>query len=133
MIAAILTLIARNWKIVALAGVIGFAGVQTWRIGNLKDDLAEGRRTIAALKDDRDGWKAAYEGSEAQRLADSKSAIKAATEASGVCDARVAEARRSARVIEKIVTKEPTYDASRCPVRERVDSRLLSDALQAPR
>lgn len=78
------------------------------------------------------GWAASFRGSETLRAGEVATARAATASLAQQCDARVAEARRSARVIERIVTKEPTYDENRCPARELVDPRLVRDALSAP-
>jgi hypothetical protein len=75
------------------------------------------------------GWEASYRLSETRRGNETATAQAAANSLIQQCSARVAEARASARVIERIVTKEPTYDANRCPVRELVDPDSLREAL----
>lgn len=77
------------------------------------------------------GWAASFRSAETLRAGETASARAAAASMLQQCDARIAEARRSARVIERIVTKEPTYDENRCPVRELVDPGLVRDALSA--
>lgn len=78
-------------------------------------------------------WKASFDASETLRKQETADAIEAVTSEIDRCTARVAEARQSARVIERIVTKEPTYDQNRCPVRELVDPDQLRQALQPGR
>lgn len=78
-------------------------------------------------------WKASFTGSETLRKQETTDAIEAVASEIERCAARVTEARQSARVIERIVTKEPTYDANRCPVRELVDPDQLRQALQPGR
>ncbi|RZJ42341.1 MAG: hypothetical protein EON87_14830 [Brevundimonas sp.] len=68
--------------------------------------------------------------SESRRGEERQTSQAAATSLIEQCAARVFEARQSARVIERIVTKEPTYDTTRCPVRELVDPRSVREALQ---
>lgn len=75
-------------------------------------------------------WKASFDASETLRKHETADAIEAVTSEIDRCTARVAEARQSARVIERIVTKEPTYDENRCPVRSLVDPDELRRALQ---
>lgn len=50
----------KNWKVIGLAAVVAFAGVQSWRVGNLKADLSGAR---AALVNPATGkkWKAEAE------------------------------------------------------------------------
>lgn len=96
--------------------------------------LEERRATLETERDDwrraAQGWEASYRSSEALRGRERTTAQAAAASLIEQCSARVAEARASARVVERIVTREPTYDESRCPVRERVDPGLLRDALR---
>ena len=76
------------------------------------------------------GWMASFHGAEGLRRDERADSRMATDQLVAQCDARVAEARRSARVIERIVTKEPTYDENRCPVRSLVDPGELRRALQ---
>lgn len=78
-------------------------------------------------------WKASFTASETLRKQETSDAIVSVASEIERCAARVTEARQSARVIERIVTKEPTYDANRCPVRELVDPDQLRQALQPGR
>lgn len=78
-------------------------------------------------------WKASFNASETLRKQETTDAIEAVASEIERCAARVTEARQSARVIERIVTKEPTYDQNRCPVRELVDAGQLRQALQPGR
>lgn len=77
-----------------------------------------------------EGWQRSYRASEDIRAAEKAEGRAAATEASSACDARVAEARRSARAIETIVTKEVPRDPQGCPVRELVPAGELRNALR---
>jgi hypothetical protein len=81
------------------------------------------------------GWMAAYGLSENARLAETKDARAAVQTLAARCDVRVAEARRSARAIETLIHKEPSYEtvpdvAGRCPVRSLADPDELRRALQ---
>lgn len=78
------------------------------------------------------GWESSFRSSEANRKKEQDRAVDAVDLERIACSALVNEARRSAVVIEKIVTKEPTYDANRCPVRELVDPDRLREALTDP-
>lgn len=78
------------------------------------------------------GWESSFRSSEAVRKREQDRAVDAVDLERTTCAALVNEARRSAVVIEKIVTKEPTYDQDRCPVRELVDPDRLREALTAP-
>ena len=75
------------------------------------------------------GWEASFRASEGQRVDDQENAAQAASNAAASCLNQIERARASARVIERIVTQEPTYDASRCPVRSLVDPDQLRDAI----
>lgn len=75
-------------------------------------------------------WKAQFDASETLRKQETADAIEAVASEIDRCAARVAEARQSARVIERIVTKEPIYDENRCPARSLVDPDELRRALQ---
>ena len=75
------------------------------------------------------GWESSFRSAEAMRVAEQDRAVEAVDMERTACAALVAEARRSSRVIETIVTKEPTYDQDRCPVRELVDADRLREAL----
>lgn len=78
------------------------------------------------------GWESSFRSSEAVRKREQDRAVDAVDLERTACTALVNEARRSAVVIEKIVTKEPTYDANRCPMRELVDPDSLREALTGP-
>lgn len=75
------------------------------------------------------GWMTSFHAAEAIRQHERADARQAVDQLSAQCDARVETARRSAVRIEHIVTKEPTYDPNRCPVRSLVDPGQLRDAL----
>lgn len=78
------------------------------------------------------GWMASFHAAEGIRRDERADARMAVDQLEGQCAARVDQARRSARIIETIVTKEPTYDEARCPVRSLVDPGQLRDALRPP-
>lgn len=47
----------RQWKLVAIGGLAIFAGVQTWRVGNLKDDVEScEQRNLVQVSN----WRAKY-------------------------------------------------------------------------
>lgn len=70
--------------------------------------------------------------SESLRVKEGREAVAAVNATAAACDGRVARARAAASAIRSIVTQEPRYDASHCPVRQLVDPGQLRDAL-APR
>ena len=94
------------------------AGISSWKLAS--DDWERSARN----------WKASFTASETLRQHETTDAIEAVTSEIERCAVRVTEARQSARVIERIVTKEPTYDENRCPVRALVDPVQLRQALQ---
>lgn len=122
--------------------LVAFLGALAWQCTPVVGAGAQ----LARAKADAESWAAqaqeaqaeaethwlAWSASEAARGREWMAAEEAMAQAQVSCQAQVAEARRSARVIEKIVTKEPTYDANRCPVRELVDPRSLREALAPP-
>ena len=95
---------------------------------NAKHDVAV--LGAKAWEDHALGWMASFHAAERIRSDERDKARAAVEQLAGQCDVRVAEARQSARVIERIVTKEPTYDEARCPVRSLVDPDELRRALQ---
>lgn len=133
MLARILTALA-PW---ALAAVVG-AFLWTWTpiVGPAAQHARLEAKHAAAVQAARKwegyarGWMASFYGAEGVREDERVNARQAVAQLQGQCDARVAEARQSARVIERIVTKEPTYDETRCPVRSLVDPGQLRDALR---
>lgn len=91
-----------------VAALALFAGVQTWRIGELKDDIADQKVEIAKFN----GYRARAE-TDAQRQDD-------------LCATRVRDARQSARAIERIVERPIHVDPEGCARRELI----LADELQ---
>ncbi|KQS55883.1 hypothetical protein ASG17_07485 [Brevundimonas sp. Leaf363] len=132
-----MTALARLLAPYALAAVIG-ALLWHWTpfIGPAASHARQEARHDVAIAGTNEwkrhalGWMASYRVSESRRGEERQTSQAAATSLIEQCAARVAEARQSARVIERIVTKEPTYDPSRCPVRELVDPRSVREALQ---
>lgn len=98
-------------------------------LDRLEDKRAALEVNRDAWKRSAEGWEASYGLSEHNREAEAFIAQEAAADLIEQCGARVAEARASARVVERIVTQEPRYDEDRCPVRSVVDPDLLRDAL----
>ena len=133
MIRAALTALA-PW---ALAAVVG-ALLWTWtpligpaaRYARLEADRDAKAAAAKAWEAHARGWMASFHAAEAIRRDERADSRMATEQLAAQCDARVAQARQSARVIERIVTKEPTYDETRCPVRSLVDPGELRRALQ---
>lgn len=130
-----LSILNSAWPIVLLIAV-GILLAHFAPVVGAKARLASLEEKRAALEENRDvwkrsaeGWEASYDLSEHNRQAEAIIAREAAASLIEQCGARVAEARASARVVERIVTKEPSYDEDRCPVRSVVDPDLLRDAL----
>lgn len=122
--------------------LVAFLGALTWQCTPVVGAGAQ----LARAKAEAESWATlaqeaqaeaethwlAWSASEAARGREWMAADAALAEAEVSCLAQIAQARRSALSIEKIVTKEPTYDADRCPVRVLVDPDLLRDALAPP-
>lgn len=94
-----------------LAVALLLAGVQTWRVERLKPQLAEARAAIAEWE----GYREA-----AQTSAD---------DAAKACDARVADARRSAQRIASLMELPHATDPAGCPVRSLLPDDLLREAV----
>lgn len=77
------------------------------------------------------GWKKAFAKSEDLRSEETDQARQAVNETALQCDARVRQARASAKVIREIVNAPIKLDADRCPIRPIVGADRLRDALQA--
>lgn len=133
MIRAALTSVA-PW---ALAAVVG-ALLWTWtplvgpaaRHARLESDRDAKAAAAKAWEAHARGWMTSFHAAEGIRRDERQNSRMATEQLVAQCDARVALARQSARVIERIVTKEPTYDETRCPVRSLVDPVELRRALQ---
>jgi len=87
-------------------------GLQTWRLDRVKADLTTAKAEIAAL-------------SEFRRLA-----IADAQTQAEQCQARVDDARASARRIETIIEREVPRDPNGCPYRPLLSGDELRQALQ---
>ena len=125
--------------------VAAFVGAFLWSFTPVIGPVATITRVERQREDAKDaarewerhtrGWMAAYGQSENARRAETEDARAAVQTLAARCDVRVAEARQSARAIERIVTKESTYEANpdplgRCPVRSLADPDELRRALQ---
>lgn len=122
------------WIAVAVLGAViwNFLPVvgPTARLDRAEADISSWKLASDDWERSARNWKASFTASETLRQRETIDAIEALTSEIERCAARVTEARQSARVIERIVTKEPTYDENRCPVRELVDPDQLRQALQ---
>lgn len=124
---------AAPWILVAVLGAVAWHHAPIWGPAV----------QIRALEESRDAWKRSAEGweanaraqkssrdrSEALRREETQAAGDAVEAQAQQCRAEVAAARASARVIERIVTRESSYDENRCPIRSTVDAGSLRDAL----
>ncbi len=95
-----------------VAALMPFAGVQTWRIGELKDDIADQKAEIAKFN----GYQTRAE-TDAQRQDD-------------LCADRVRDARQSARAIERIIERPVHVDPEGCAVRAVIGADELQRAVR---
>lgn len=125
------------WFAVAVLGAVFWHNLPVVgpaaRLDRSAAEVADWSKAAGDWKRTAANWKASFTASETLRKQETTDAIEAVASEIERCAARVSEARQSARVIERIVTKEPTYDANRCPVRELVDPDQLRQALQPGR
>lgn len=98
--------------LVGVVALVLFAGVQTWRIGELKDDIADQKAEIAKFN----GYQTRAE-ADAQRQDD-------------LCADRVRDARQSARAIERVIERPIHVDPEGCAVRELLSADELRGAIQ---
>jgi hypothetical protein len=127
-----LALLLRFWWAPVIAATLAFAGVQTLRLQVSGADLKASRLETARETARARAWEASYRQADALRREEQGRALRAVSEADAMCEARVSKARRSASAIQTIVKTETRYDSSGCPVRERVDTAAIREAL-APR
>jgi hypothetical protein len=93
-------------------------GVTQWK------PKAEAAQQLAA------GWEKSFRRSEAIRATEAQVARQAVDSVQLQCDARVKQARASAKVIREIVNAPVKLDADRCPIRPLIGADQLRDALQ---
>lgn len=134
---ALLRLIRPFWPWIAVAALGAFLGYYAPIVGSRVAIVkAEGQaltweRTANSYKATSEKWRKIFEQSEGLRRQEAGAVDSDFRIARAQCDSEIAAARSSARVIERIVTKAPTYDQNHCPVRELVDPGQLRDALGA--
>lgn len=109
------------------APVIGY-GAQLHRIGQDRDAW---RISSEAWQGAARGWETAFKKAERLRAEENVQARHAVNETALQCDARVKQARASAKVIREIAYAPVKADAAGCPVRGVVGAERLRDALQA--
>lgn len=107
--------------------VIGY-GAQLHRIGQDRDAW---RVAADDWKDASRGWEKAFNKAERLRSEENVQARHAVNETALQCDARVKQARASAKIIREIAYAPVKADAAGCPVRGVVGADRLRDALQA--
>lgn len=100
------------------------------------DEAERWRPKLEASQKLTASWKAyalaerdAFLASEKLRAEENQRAVEALQQAQDDCASRISKARKSALSIRGIITKEPRYDKSNCPVRDLVPSPELRDAL----
>lgn len=120
-----------TWIIGVIVGAALTINVLRLDLNTANANAAAWRKASDAWSANAGAWKASFTASERIRAREQSTANTAASTLSTQCDARVAEARRSAAAINTLVTKAPTYDASHCPVRSLFDHGSLRDALGA--
>jgi hypothetical protein len=76
-------------------------------------------------------WQKSFRKAERLRAEEQVQARDAVNATALQCDARVKEARASAKVIREIVNAPIKLDADRCPIRPVIGADRLRDALQA--
>ncbi len=116
-----------------IAALLAFSGVQTWRIDRLHHDLIRARDEAADVRRQSAGWAASYRQAEALRLREHGEAVATAQAAAGACDVRIAEARRSAGAIVRLVQRPPAHDAAGCPAREVIGGAELDQVFGGAR
>jgi hypothetical protein len=90
---------------------------------------ADTETRLGKWRDAAIGWEASFRKSEQARKDDAKAAVNAVQSSEDQCDARVAKARRSVRVIEEIVNEPFNRGADNCPLRDLVKPDLVRDAV----
>lgn len=127
---------AAPWILVAVAGAFLWHHAPRWgpaaRINAISLEASAAKESARKWRENAQGWEAVYRKAEALRGKETQAAGDAVVDLVQQCRAEVAAARASARVIERIVTKESAYDENRCPVRSTVDAGSLREALARP-
>lgn len=77
------------------------------------------------------GWQKSFRKAERLRAEENVQARNAVNATTLQCDARVKQARASAKIIKEIVNAPVKLDADRCPIRPVIGTDRLRDALQA--
>lgn len=126
--------VGKHWSWFAMGALALTLAIDHARLTHAKADLTKARTEIAAQKTTIDGLRASVVASEGIRATEYANAKQAVSDAQSQCDAQVAEARRSQRVIRQIVEKPVVIDPqTHCPVPDRIGSDELRNALQPAR
>lgn len=127
---------AAPWILLAVAGAVIWHHVPrigpAARINAITIEASAAKESARKWREHAQGWESVFRKAEALRSKETQAAGDAVAAQAQQCRAEVAAARASARVIERIVTRESSYDANRCPIRSTVDAGSLREAL-APR
>jgi hypothetical protein len=100
------------------------------RLEHLEANRDEWRDVAGRWKANARGWQAAFKKAEERRV-EEQAASRAAVNAEALqCDARVKQARASAKVIREIAYAPVKADAAGCPLRGIIGADRLRDALQ---
>lgn len=102
------------------------------RIARIETDRTAWRNAARDWEANSRAWKASFKEAERLRAAEYGAAVQAVNDGQKTCDARVKQARASAKIIKEIVNEPVKIDAGGCPVRGSIDAGRLRDALQAP-
>lgn len=121
------------WILVAVLGAAAWHHVPHFgpaaRINAITLEASAAKESARAWREHALGWESVFRKAEALRGKETQAAGDAVAAQAQQCRAEVAAARASARVIERIVTRESSYDANRCPIRSTVDVGSLREAL----
>lgn len=124
----------KHWTWFAVAGLALALWAANGALKHTRAELTAARAEIVTLNATVAGLRTSLAASEKNRAAEFAGAKAAVSEAALACDARVAEARRSQRVIRSIVEKPvPSDPGTHCPVPDRVSADELRNALQPAR
>lgn len=115
------------WAVLGL--VIALVGSVAWHKQVVRD-RDDAKAQVAVLTASVNAYKSALKKSEELRRVESEAAKQALLNSRKDADRRVAEARRSAGAIKKIVEKPHAIDPKGCPVPDVVSTDELRDALQ---
>lgn len=126
----------RAWAAMLGAVLIAAAGSGlAWEHHALADTrvrLARATTALQACQATQVRWQAAYRSLERRRADDQRSAIRFAGNQAGVCEARIARARRSTSALSLLLSRPPLADQRGCPAREIMQGSDLDAVLPQP-